>query len=54
MAYHSLDAVSFKIDAPVPADRRDPVGAWRDDEANARLDEIERGGALSYPLSAIR
>ena len=40
MADHSLDAVSFRVDAPVPANRRDPVGAWRNDEANAALDEI--------------
>lgn len=40
MADHSLNAVSFKVDAPVPADWRDPVAAWRNDGANAALDDI--------------
>lgn len=40
MADHALDAVSFEIDAPVPADRRGPVGARGDDRANTTRAEI--------------
>jgi len=35
-----LDAVALFVVALVPADREDPVGAWRDDGADAALLEI--------------
>jgi len=50
MADRALDAVSFKIDAPIPADRRDPVGALRNDGANATLVEIVAVGSAVVAL----
>jgi hypothetical protein len=50
MSDHALDAVSFKIDAPIPADWRDPVGARRDDRANATLAEIVADGCAVVAL----
>jgi hypothetical protein len=50
MTDHALDAVSFKIDAPIPADRRDPVGARRNDGANATLAEIVVDGSAVVAL----
>lgn len=47
MTDHALDAVSFEIDAPVPADRSDPVGSRRDNGPNAALAEtVANGGAV--------
>ena len=44
MADHALDTVSFKIDAPIPADWRDPVGARQNDGVNATLTESVADG----------
>lgn len=50
MADHPLDAVSFEIDTPVPADRRDPVGARRNDGTNAALAEVVADGGAVVSL----
>jgi hypothetical protein len=44
MADHALNTVSFKIDAPIPADWRDPVGARQNDGVNATIMEIVADG----------
>lgn len=45
MADHARDAVSLKIDGPIPADWRDPVGARRDKRAKTTLAEVVADGS---------